>query len=390
MTSEMASEMASGDAVEEQRAGAEGPAPPRIGPTLVERDPQASPHARARYAQLVALENAARSGEPHRTVIGQHIEAHNELYNPFYGDTGGTTYVGYHYDRAAAITGRHPGFLEIDVGPGYHATGWDGPRRRYADDAVDLALRVAKGGRVTVGMSFHQPWPTSRVKDYTATLATNAPRQADASWFARVVDRRSGTAEYRALLRDLSYLAEHLSRFAEQDIPVLLRPYHEMNQRTFWWGGQSPPAFQALWQITYDHLVGTSDLHNLIFVWAPLCWTPDGPDAPWDYYPSATPPDVVAVDYYADPDHISGLRESDVGRIRDHYTALAGYGRPRALAESYYTPLAEGGPDALRRSPWVWWTVWGDGLTSHNSPGDVRATYRECHHGWPVETPRRR
>jgi mannan endo-1,4-beta-mannosidase len=146
-------------------------------------------------------------------------------------------------------------------------------------------------------MSFHQPYPASRVKDYTRTLAANAPGGADASWFANIVDRRHDTIEYRSLLDDLSYLADHLSRFAEEDIPVLLRLYHEMNQPTFWWGGQNPAAFRTLWQITYDYLVSARGLRNLIFVWAPICWTPDGPDVPWNYYPHATPPDVVAVDY---------------------------------------------------------------------------------------------
>jgi mannan endo-1,4-beta-mannosidase len=139
-------------------AYADGP----MGPTLTARDPQASGNAKAVYAHLVALENAARAGTSPRTILGQHIEAHNELYNPAYGDTGATTYVGYYYNKVKAITGRLPGFVEIDLGPGYgSANGWgtfnprwyvddlglpSGQKQwQYADDAIDLAFDVWKG-----------------------------------------------------------------------------------------------------------------------------------------------------------------------------------------------------------------------------------------------------
>src|SRR5215203_3562676 len=200
------------------------------------------------------MENAARAGDTPMTILGQHIEAHNELNNPCYGDRRGVTYVGYYYDKVHAVTGKHPGFLEIDVGPGYHSAGWgtSDPRAKYAQDAVDFAVDVWKRRGCAVGMSFHQPYPTSPVKDYSATLAANAPNRADPSWFAKVVDWHHDTTEYRALLDDLSDLADHLSVFAEREIPVLLRPYHEMNQSAFWWGDQNPLAFQILWQIVYD------------------------------------------------------------------------------------------------------------------------------------------
>ncbi len=94
---------------------------PSISPTLTARDSLASENARNVYSRLVALENAARAGTSPMTVMGQHIEGQNELYNPGYGDTGGTTYVGYYYNKVEAITGKLPGFVEIDFGPDWNS-----------------------------------------------------------------------------------------------------------------------------------------------------------------------------------------------------------------------------------------------------------------------------
>ena len=66
---------------------------------------------------------------------------------------------------------------------------------------------------------------------------------------------------------------------------MLFRPYHEMNSGSFWWGNKTAASYQGLWRIMYNYLVNTRGLHNLIFVWAPSAWTPDGGDVPWNYYP---------------------------------------------------------------------------------------------------------
>ncbi|NUS31324.1 MAG: hypothetical protein HOV92_44910, partial [Streptomyces sp.] len=80
---------------------------PRLVPTdLRDRDPDATPAARRVHTFLAGLENDARRGRPSRTLIGQHVELHNERYNPKYGDYRGTKQPGYYYKKAQDITGR--------------------------------------------------------------------------------------------------------------------------------------------------------------------------------------------------------------------------------------------------------------------------------------------
>jgi mannan endo-1,4-beta-mannosidase len=394
---------------------------------LRERDPKATPAARRVYAMLTGLENDARRDVRTRTVIGQHVELHNERYNASYGDYRGAKQPGYYYRKVRDITGKLPGFVELDLGPGYNASGWGVGRTRsysrawpscgrnwgYVDDAVDLAVGVWRGlpraadgsyrptGTQTdcgtgkqvslphngggpagiVGFSFHQPYPGSPVKSFARTRRANSPAAHDSGWFGRVVT--PGTAEHSALLVDLGFLADHLGYLAEQGVPVLLRPYHEMNtagRGGFWWAGQEPAQFHRLWRLTHDYLVHRRGLHNLIFVWAPNSWDGTYGKEPGPYFPGSRFVDIVGVDDYSGgPDApFRGKPWTEVW-----YRGLERYGKPRIVSESYHVPLNSAQPRTLDRTPWVLWTVWGQGLTWDNVSGnehknttsDVQRTY---------------
>ncbi|MFJ4687395.1 glycosyl hydrolase [Streptomyces sp. NPDC088789] len=408
--------------------GPEPPDAPALVPTdLRARDPKATAEARRVYAMLAGEENAARSGRPSRTVIGQHVELHNERYNARYGDVPGTKQPGYYYRKVRDITGRLPGFVELDLGPGYDQPGWAvgaarsysrawpacGRKWGYTDDAVDLALGVwaglpreddgsyrpsgahhecasgrevrlpENGGRPAglVGFSFHQPYPGSPVKGFRRTLHRHSPGADDDGWFERVVT--AGSSEHQSLLLDLAFLADHLGYLADQGVPVLLRPYHEMNTapgRGFWWAGQEPALFHRLWRLTYDFLVHRRGLHNLIFVWAPNAWDGDYGREPRAYYPGGRYVDVVGVDDYSDTPArpFGGAPWTGVW-----YRGLERYRRPRIVAESFHVPLNADQPRTLTETPWVLWTLWGQSLSYENvsdpqrknTAEDVKRTY---------------
>ncbi|MGW3656008.1 glycosyl hydrolase [Streptomyces sp. NPDC005151] len=408
-------------------AGDDGRAPETVPTDLRHRDPDATDAARRVYALLAGLENDARRGRPSRTVIGQHVELHNERYNAEYGDYRGTKQPGYYYRKAQDITGRLPAFVELDLGPGYNRPGWAvgeprsysrawpscRPQWGYVEDAVDLAVGVwaglprpadgsyhpsgthtdcASGTEVAlphnggapaglVGFSFHQPYPGSPVKGFAQTLRRNSPAARDPGWFSRVVTE--GTAEHGALLHDLGYLADHLGYLAGRDVPVLLRPYHEMNTAPghgFWWAGQDPAAYRRLWRLTYDFLVGRRGLHNLVFVWSPNSWDGTYGRLPGVYYPGGGYVDVVGVDDYSG----SPTRPFGGGGWTEvWYRGLKEYARPRIVAESFHVPLNVHQPRTLTRTPWVLWTVWGQALTydnvseprHKNTADDVKQTY---------------
>lgn len=411
--------------VTEQQEQQQKPVP--VETALTRRDPNATKSAQAVYGMLAGMEAAARAGQSKGTVIGQHVEIHNERNNPSYGDYQGIKPPGYYYGRVGEIGGALPGFVEVDLGPGYGDKGWgvgdprwysEGkwpscrPLWQYTNDAVDLLKGVWSGvprgadGKPVprrqcdgssstlpdnggepaglVGMSFHQPYPGSPVKGYDQMMCRNSPAADDPGWFDRVIDFAGKTPEYQALLTDLGFLADHLAYLAEADVPVLLRPYHEMNAigcAGFWWAGQKPEKFQQLWRIMYDYLVITRNLHNLVFVWSPSGWDGSSGSAPWGYYPGSQYVDVVGIDDYSDsPDAPYGKG----AWTEEWYRGLADYGKPRMLAETFHMPVNRFQRDTLSQTPWVIWNVWGQAATANNlaepknknTVEDVRLTYQ--------------
>ncbi|WP_192484924.1 MULTISPECIES: glycoside hydrolase family 26 protein [Cysteiniphilum] len=390
------------------------------------------------YNFLVQLENCARDPRcNHKTLIGEHEELQQEVYNAAnYGDqaalmkANNTSYnPGYYYNKSYCLSKKLPAFLELDMGPGWYQSDWGAfqPRSydqtwqsgiynwKYVDYALDLAMNIwkgyprasdysynynqqadpkfyckssscaepqfdypANGGSAAglVGFSFHEPYPGAPQKSFENTLLKNLPANyshnaKDNDFLAKVVDDHDNTPEYRAWQRDLSYLADQLSYLNRFNVPVLFRPYHEMNKissNPFWWAG-NPEDYKKLWRLTYQYLVNQRGLHNLIFVWAPLAWVNSYTKNPSDYYPGSQYVDIVAVDDYVtwpSPQHF--------------YKKLETYNKPRMMAETYHVPIAANSRDQLSTSPWVIWSVWGEGLTNtnYNSAQDVDDTYNSA------------
>jgi hypothetical protein len=113
----------------------------------------------------------------------------------------------------------------------------------------------------------------------------------------------AGTAEYTAFWAELKTKADHLQALRDAGIPVLWRPFHELNGGWFWWSKGNGTAnetaankaalFKKLWTTMYDYFVNTRQLNNLVWV---LCYT-GSPDAAW--FPGNQYVDIAGGDEYA-------------------------------------------------------------------------------------------
>jgi len=207
-------------------------------------------------------------------------------------------------------------------------------------------------------MGFHQPYPGSPSKSFENTIvetATNASGQRvnlDDAWFKRVVDWQNNTAEYQTLLRDLSWAANRLQPLKDAGVPVLFRPYHEMNKLSgrFWWANRDPALYKQLWSIIFNYMTRTRGFNNLIWVWSPYAWDGQYGRDPWNYYPTEGV-DIVAVDIYNGNPYLPGK----------YYTELAGYNKPRMLAENDKMPVRwDKNVSEIDARPWVIYSIWGD------------------------------
>jgi mannan endo-1,4-beta-mannosidase len=149
-------------------------------------------------------------------------------------------------------------------------------------------------------------------------------------------------------------------------VPVLWRPYHEMNGIWFWWGDKKgPQGIAKLWQMMYDRYTNYHHLNNLLWVWGA-----NGPrDIPGDeaysyknYYPGHRYVDILGTDIY----------HSDYEQ-KDYLELLhLAQGRPIALSEVGTLPSEE----VLKAQPrWTWFLIWSNFLWTDNPRQRVKEIY---------------
>jgi hypothetical protein len=101
-----------------------------------------------------------------------------------------------------------------------------------------------------------------------------------------------GTKEHTAFWSELKTKADLLEKIRDAHVPILWRPYHELNGNWFWYGKQGPERFKKLWITMYNYFVHERGLNNLIWV---LCYT-GNPDGSW--FPGDEYVDIVGADSY--------------------------------------------------------------------------------------------
>lgn len=146
-------------------------------------------------------------------------------------------------------------------------------------------------------------------------------------------------------------VATYLKQLRDAGVPILWRPYHEMNGVWFWWGNRKGEnGFRKLWIMMYDYYVSRHELNNLIWVWnanAPRDVPGDKAYAYEEFWPGADYVDVLAVD--VDRDDWRQSHHDDLLKLAD--------GKPIAIGRA--APL----PNAMvleSQGQWVWFMPWGN------------------------------
>lgn len=284
--------------------------------SLVTPDPSAEALALMRY--LCAL-----SGK--QTLTGQHCA-------PLVGST-----------RLVTIhrqTGHYPALFGQDFGFSEPGT-WDGIN--YRQRIVDEAIRLHHEG-FAITLMWHAVRPTEdEPVDFGASIQGDL---SDEEWQELVTP---GTRLYERWKSQVDVIAWFLKQLRYADIPVLWRPYHEMNGGWFWWGKRSGEnGYKRLYRLLFERLVHFHGLDNLVWVYN-ANEIRDSVDPYETYYPGDDVVDILATDVYR-----GGYAQADY----DQLLALAGE-KPIALGEVGAPPKL----DILRKQPrWTWFMVWGESL----------------------------
>jgi len=251
-------------------------------------------------------------------------------------------------EKIRRLTGQHAGMHGYELGAIMKQSRLTIEKQRLA--VVDSAIAWSRSGGL-VTMTFHQSVPGK------CACWSNVKTSMSQKVFDKYVT--PGTPQYEQLIADLDDVAVYLGMLRDANVPVLWRPYHEMNGDWFWWGKKS--NFAALWHIMYERFVNVHKLNNLLWVWSPNA--PNRWSDPYELtYPGADQVDVLAVDIYDNDYQMSHY---------DQIVELAG-GKPVAIGESGELPS----DTVLKNQPkWAYMMTWAEMLTSRNSAKAIKSYY---------------
>ncbi len=264
------------------------------------------------------------------------------------GQHGGDRFL----DTVKAITGKYPAVWGNDFI-------WWGTQDR-GQQVVDNAIEKYKQGYI-IALMWHQGRPIDD-PPYGWKESIQA-KLTDAQWKELTTP---GTELYKRWLAQIDKVAGYLEELDSAHVPVLWRPYHEMNGVWFWWGNKKgKDGIQKLWKMMYDRYVNHFHLNNLLWVWGangPRDIPGDEAYAYKDFYPGANYVDILGADVYH-----NDYEQKD-------------YNELLSLAKGKLIALTECGelPNSIilnAQPKWCYFLEWADWIYSHNTKEQVKEVY---------------
>lgn len=295
----------------------------------IKTDPQATPLTRIFYANLQALQDLD-------------VVAFGQQFSTWRGieENGAGNWMG-DLDRSdiQSVTGSHPA-----------VTGWNfatylnlSPSSRN-----DFAQRIIDDYTRNTIVTIH--WPMNNIingednNDTTGMYATP-------SILALAVT--PGEDANHNLLVNLDTFATFLDLLHKDDvpIPIIFRPFHEMNGGFHWWGtggNHKMQEYVAMWKYVLSYLRDTKGIHQLIYAYAPAGnqLTLGTTEEYLENWPGDTWVDICGVDLYTKDSDPSTWNE----KMQTTYEVAAERSMPAAFTEL-------GRKDGLYGTPNnAWWT----------------------------------
>lgn len=231
-------------------------------------------------------------------------------------------------------------------------------------DTVDFKLmqkliQRAHKMRGIVTLSWHPDNPVSKKSAWDTTAAVT-----------EILKGGNLHNEYKAWLSKLANFMNELKDESGHGIPVVFRPFHEMNGDWFWWGkgNCSPEEYISLWRETFDILTKEYSVHNMLYAYSPN--TLEKKEDYLKYYPGDLYVDILGIDIYqhgSSEEFIEALK-NDIGLLQKIATDK---NKPYVLSEAGLNeiPIANWWTEVLDRhiakSGISWALFWRNAWPNH-------------------------
>jgi mannan endo-1,4-beta-mannosidase len=259
-------------------------------------------------------------------------------------------------EQARQVSGKYPGLWSGDFLFDYN--------RQYRQNMIDEAKRRWNAGTM-INIMYHSCNPaTANVGEecnYNDNYKGPWSKMSDSDWQAIITDGSGLNQKWKQYLDEIS---PYLLDLKNNGVEVLFRPFHEMNQGAFWWGGRpGASGTRRLYQISHDYLTNVKRLDNLIWVWNIQDFGSLGNDAQ-SYNPGSNYYEVASLDVY------EGMQTWKYDVMRN----VAG-GKPIAIGECDVLPDAS---RLVSESLWTFFMSWSE-LTFEKNTGDkITSVYNQA------------
>jgi mannan endo-1,4-beta-mannosidase len=323
-------------------------------------DPQATPETRALFTNLqrLAREHVLFG---HQDDLAYGVEWLNEPGRSDVKEVAGSYPAVYGWDL---------GRLELESSANLDDVEFDRMRRWIIEG-------YERGGVITV--SWHVDNPVSGGNSWDTTRAVPA-----------ILPGGPRHEQYRQWLDRVAAFFGSLHAGGGELVPLVFRPFHEMNGSWFWWGGRHTTGeeYQRLWRFTVEYLRDEKSVHNLLWAYSTNSLGDFERPQYWTWYPGDDYVDVLGFDDYFTLPGGPG-REDPVGTMTEYLKWLVeqaeARGKISALTETGYERIPEPawwtgkllaaikGDAVARRIAWV--LVWRNANRTTDRPDHYYAPY---------------
>ena len=183
------------------------------------------------------------------------------------------------------VTGDYPGVYGFDIGHLELGNAQNLDTVNFKQ--MKYLIRKAHEACGIVTLSWHAENPISGGSTWDTTATVK-----------HIIKGGSLHTPYREGLLNVADFLNDLKDKKGNTIPVVFRPYHEMNGSWFWWGqgNCTPEEYKTLWRETVDILSKDLGVHNVIYAYSPNGL--NDPEEYLRYYPGDQYVDMLGIDIY--------------------------------------------------------------------------------------------
>lgn len=159
------------------------------------------------------------------------------------------------------------------------------------------AAKEAYNKGMAVSFCWHLREPFQEDEFYTANMTDYQKQNALKS----ILPNGSNHNWYKLKLDKAASVFGNLTGNDGKKIPIIFRPFHELDGNWFWWGSNYCTAeeYKELWQFTVNYLRDTKGLHNIIYTFSPDASYNDSASY-LQRFPGDTYVDILGMDNYVD------------------------------------------------------------------------------------------